>query len=491
MRRKSWIGAIDRRVMSEVARTDSVLLDQVLPTLGRSANYGRLWLGVAGALAATRNRSARRGALRGLVALSLASAVANVVSKQVVGRARPAVDLTPLARRLVKAPRTTSFPSGHSASAAAFTTGVVLESPLLGVPVAALAAAVAGSRVAVGAHYPSDVVAGVSLGVAAGLLTRWWWPLTPQGPAESGAPSRPVPAEPTGQGLVLVTNAKAGTSHDAVLRVLADELPAAEIVIASPDDDLPTVIEDAARRCSVLGVAGGDGTINLAARIAAGKDVPLLVVPAGTLNHFARDLGVDTAADAIMALRAGQAVRVDLGTAGDQVFVNTSSIGLYVDLVRFREHWEGRLGKWPAMLVGLVHILRHAAPQDMVVDGELRQLWMLYAGNCRYQPIGFAPTHRSRLDDGLLDVRIVDATERFARTRIVLAVLTGTLRWCPAYQPSVRSDLVVAATDGTIELSVDGEVTEVASRIELAKAPGALRVYRPAGAATGPDGCTG
>jgi diacylglycerol kinase family enzyme/membrane-associated phospholipid phosphatase len=488
MRRKSWVGATDRAVMGRVARTDSLLLDQVLPALGRSANYGRLWLGVAGALAATRNRQARRGALRGLIALGLASGAANVLSKRVVGRARPAVDLTPLARRLIKAPSTTSFPSGHSASAAAFATGVLLENPLLGVPVAGLAAAVAASRVAVGAHYPSDVVAGVSLGVAAGLLTRWWWPLTPQGPAASGAPDRPVPAEPTGQGLVVVTNAKAGTTHDAVLRVLAEELPAAEIVIATPEDDLPAVVEEAAGRCSVLGVAGGDGTINLAAKIAVRRNVPLLVVPAGTLNHFARDLGVDSVGDAIMALRAGQAIRVDLGKAGDQVFVNTSSVGLYVDLVRFRERWEGRLGKWPAMLVGLVHVLRNVAPQDLMVDGEARQLWMLFAGNCRYQPIGFAPTHRSRLDDGLLDVRIVDATERFARTRIVLAVLTGTLRWCPAYQPSARSEVVVEAKDGSIELSVDGEVTDVSAKIELAKATGVLTVYRPAGAATGPQG---
>jgi diacylglycerol kinase family enzyme/membrane-associated phospholipid phosphatase len=475
-------------MMAAVARTDSVVLDQVLPRLGRTANYGRLWFGVAGALAATRNRQARRGALRGLIALSLASAAVNVLSKRVVGRARPAVELAPLVRRLARAPRTTSFPSGHSASAAAFATGVLLESPLLGVPVAGLAVAVAGSRVAVGAHYPSDVVAGVSLGAAAGLLTQWWWPLTPNGPAESGAPGRPVPAEPTGRGLVVVTNAKAGTTHDAMLRVLADELPDAEIIIATPEDDLAAVLADAAGRCKVLGVAGGDGTINLAAKIAVRRNVPMLVVPAGTLNHFARDLGIDTIADAILALRAGDAIRVDLGKAGDQVFVNTSSVGLYVDLVRFREHWEARLGKWPAMLLGLVHILRTAAPQQLVVDGEPRLLWMLFAGNCSYQPIGFAPTHRSRLDDGLLDVRIVDATERFARTRIVLAVLTGTLRWCPAYQPGARSSVSVEAMDGMIELSVDGEVTEVSSTIELAKTPGVLTVYRPAGAATGPKG---
>src|ERR1700744_6226744 len=188
MRRQRWIGAADRAVMARVARTEGVLLDDVLPRLGRSANYGRLWLGVAGVLAATRQPKARRAALRGLVALSLARATVNVLSKQLVGRPRPAVELAPLVRRLAIAPRTTSFPSGHSASAAAFATGVALESPLLGVPVAVTAAAVAPSRVAVGAHYPSDVVVGVGVGVAAGLATQAWWPRGPLEPATAAAP---------------------------------------------------------------------------------------------------------------------------------------------------------------------------------------------------------------------------------------------------------------------------------------------------------------
>jgi diacylglycerol kinase family enzyme/membrane-associated phospholipid phosphatase len=478
--------------MAKVARTDSVVLDRILPKLGHAANYGGLWMGVAAALAVTRNRQARRGALRGLVALSLASTAANVLSKELIGRVRPDIELTPLARRLLRIPRTTSFPSGHSASAAAFATGVLLESPLLGVPVAGIAAGVATSRVAVGAHYPSDVLAGVGLGVAVGLLTQWWWPRTPPGPAAAGAPSREVPAEPVGQGLVVVANSAAGSkAHEAALRELAIELPAAEVVVAPSGADLEPLFEDAAKRCTVLGAAGGDGTINLAARIAARRNVPLLVIPAGTLNHFARDVGVTSVRDAVQALRAGEAVRVDVGCAGDQVFVNTSSIGLYVDLVRFREHWEGRLGKWPAMLVGLVRVLRETPPRKLLVDGEPRLLWMLFAGNGRYRPIGFAPTHRPRLDDGMLDVRMVDASERFARTRIVLAVLTGTLRWCPAYQADVRPGLVVETDDGPIELSVDGEITEVSSRIELSKSIGALTVYRPAGAATGPHGSTG
>ncbi len=485
MRRQRWIGAADRAVMTRVARTENVVLDRVLPRLGRSANYGRLWAGVAGVLAATQQPKARRAAVRGLVALSLASAAVNVISKQLVGRPRPAADLAPLIRRLAIAPRTTSFPSGHSASAAAFATGVLLESPLLGVPVAVTAAGVATSRVAVGAHYPSDVVAGVGVGVIAGLATQTWWPRGPLDPATAAAPDHRPPALSTGAGLVLVTNAGAGSVRDDSLRRIAAELPEAEVIVAGPEHDLAAVIEDAAKRCVVLGVAGGDGTVNLGAKTAVRHDVPLLVVPAGTLNHFARDSGVESIEAAIGALRAGEAVRVDLGRAGDEVFVNTSSIGLYVDLVRFRERWEKRLGKWPAMLVGLVHVLRHSEPEEVEVEGVPRRLWMLFAGNCAHEPVGFAPTSRPSLDDGLLDVRIVDAAVPLARTRIVLGALTRTLRWSRAYELSRRTSLQLKGMNGTLALSVDGEVTDVPQTVELGKSPRALTVYRPGGAASG------
>ena len=171
--RRGLLGTVDRRVMARVAEADSVVLDRVLPALGRSANYGRLWWATSGVLVLT---GQSRAALRGLGSLALASFTANVLSKQLIGRKRPSVAAIPLRRRLRRPPVGTSFPSGHSASAAAFTTGVALESPVAAVPIGVLAIGVAASRVATGAHYPSDVLAGVALGVGSGLLSRWWWP---------------------------------------------------------------------------------------------------------------------------------------------------------------------------------------------------------------------------------------------------------------------------------------------------------------------------
>ncbi len=180
---------LDQRALDRLAAVESRLLDQALPRLSEAANYGRLWLGVAAALAVTGRRDARRAAARGLVSLALASATTNVLAKGLAGRARPHTGRVPDVRRLRRAPVTTSFPSGHSASAAAVAAGVALEMPPLAVPVGCLAAAVITSRVVTGAHYPSDVLAGSAVGVGAAALTLWWWPrrtpVRPAGPPRS------------------------------------------------------------------------------------------------------------------------------------------------------------------------------------------------------------------------------------------------------------------------------------------------------------------
>jgi diacylglycerol kinase family enzyme/membrane-associated phospholipid phosphatase len=475
-----WIHRRDLRLFDLVARRRSgVVLDRVLPTLGRSANYGRLWMGVAAGLAATGNRRSRRAGLRGLVALSTASSVTNLVSKRLARRTRPATEGIPAIRRLLRSPVTTSFPSGHSASAAAFATGVAIEFPLLAVPIAVVAGGVAVSRVVTGAHYPSDVLAGVVLGAGAGALTLWWWPRVPAGPAAAYQLRERTVAAPTGDGAVVVVNMGAGSASEKIVDILATELPDAEIVPVEPGQDLDEAVRAAADRAKVLGIAGGDGSINLAARAAADRGIPLMVVPAGTLNHFALEIGVESVDDAVTALRTGSAARVDLGRVADEVFVNTCSTGLYADLVRFRRRWEPRVGKWPAVVIGLVHALRRSHPHEMTVDGEPRRLWLLFAGNGNYRPKGFAPTYRPSLDDGSLDVRMMDGAARFARTRIVLAVLTRTLRWSRVYDARSATEVRVSLPEDQVRISVDGEVKLVPGDFEIRVDRRGLLVYRP------------
>ncbi|SRR6266566_55358 len=466
--------------MERIASARSPVLDHVLPAVGEAANHSVLWLAIALGMAATGNKRSRRAALRGVAGIAIAGTVANVVAKGLTGRARPTGEI-PVLRRLIDVPKTTSFPSGHSASAAAFATGVALELPRLAVPVGAVAFLVGASRVATGVHYPSDVVAGFSLGAAAGALTLRWWPLRPSKPADATRPWREAPAAPTGEGVVLAVNESAGSASPQLTELLREQLPDAEIIEMAEGDDLGELLRGAARRAKIIGVAGGDGTLNVAADVAQDTDLPLLVIPAGTFNHFSADLGVTSAQDALAALRAGEAVCVDVGVAGQQPFLNTSSTGVYADLVEARERLEDRIGKWPALMVALVHVLRHSRPQDVFVNGRRRRLWLLFAGNCCYAPQGFAPSYRPNLADGQLDVRVVDAKLPFARLRLLAAVLTGTLGRSRVYRTWTARTVEIATADGSpILVSVDGEVTESGASIRLAKRPAQLLVYRPA-----------
>jgi diacylglycerol kinase family enzyme/membrane-associated phospholipid phosphatase len=476
------VAAWDARTLDRLGAADSAILDHLLPRLGRAADHGVLWFAVAAGLGATRNKWSRRAALRGVASLTIASTAANVMAKQLVGRDRPA-GLVPAIRRQLSPPRTTSFPSGHAASAAAFATGVALELPVLAVPAGALAAAIGASRVVTGVHHPSDVAAGFALGTAAGLLTLRWWPRRPATPAAAARPRREAPAAPTGTGLVLIVNCSAGTASQALADSLRTDLPDAEIVVASAADDLQDLFKAAVLRGGILGAAGGDGTVRLAAGFAAEAGMPLLVVPAGTFNHFAADLGVHSAQDALTALRAGDSVLVDVATAGEEVFLNTASTGVYVDLVKAREEIENVVGKWPAVFAALISVLRTSKPVELIVNGRRRRVWLLFAGNCRYEPAGAAPAYRPDLADGTLDVRMVDGTQPFARARLVLAVLLGTLGRSRVYRAWPAATLRIAAADGSpVQLSLDGETTEAGAAIKLTKHRKGLLVYRPSGA---------
>ena len=168
------IAALDRAAMRRVARVNSPVLDSVMPELSELANHGKLWLAIGACLQATGNRRAGRAARRGLASLAVASATANIIGKGLSSRRRPDAEV-PAARRLAHAPWTSSFPSGHAASAAAFAAGAAIEMPELAPGVLALALAVGASRVVTGVHYPSDVLAGFAIGAAAAASTLLWW----------------------------------------------------------------------------------------------------------------------------------------------------------------------------------------------------------------------------------------------------------------------------------------------------------------------------
>jgi undecaprenyl-diphosphatase len=380
-------------------------------------------------------------------------------------------------------------PFGVIAAATAAVAGAAQEHAVVGAGVGVCALAAAGWRRRSGrwrGRSPAGVAARVGVGGAIGVATRFVWPVAPKEPA-AVAPQRTwVDVDPgrDGAGVSIVVNPGAGSGalgpDVPPTSELQSALPAAEVVELEPGADLAEALERVATNgCRAIGVAGGDGSINTAAGVALHHRLPLVVVPAGTLNHLARDLGVESVADAVAAVRDGHAVEIDVARIAGRPFLNTASFGSYAELVDAREALEGRIGKWPALAVAIVRVLRRGEPVEVDLDGRRRRLWIAFVGNCRYLPEGMAPTWRERLDDGRLDVRVVDAGHSFSRTRLALAAATGTLRRSRVFETWVTDELPVRSANGALRLARDGETFDGADAFAVAKTGERLAVFTP------------
>lgn len=232
-----------------------------------------------------------------------------------------------------------------------------------------------------------------------------------------------------------------------------------------------------AEGADLLAVAGGDGTQALVAEVAARHDLPFVVIPAGTRNHFALDLGLDRddPAAALEALTDGVELRIDLGYAADRVFVNNASFGMYASVVTDPAYRDAKtrttLRTLPALLTG------EDAPRLRTrADGtNLDGLQALLVSN---NPYGRAvdaasPGRRERLDSGLLGVVCVRVANTAQAARIVRGPRSGQLIRLNAGEVVVESDT------GALPVGIDGEHVVLPSPVVCRSAPGALRVRVP------------
>lgn len=230
--------------------------------------------------------------------------------------------------------------------------------------------------------------------------------------------------------------------------------------VLGDDEDPAAVAADAATDAEALGIAGGDGSLAAVAEVAIERDLPFVCVPLGTRNHFARDLGLDRR-DPVAALDAfaGEERRVDVGRAGERLFLNNVSIGSYASLVHGREVHRRRRESL-ATARALLRTLHQPHRLRLRVDGETLAVRVVLVANNSYELKLFELGARNNLTGG----------------RLHLYSASGLLP--TDWQERIGERFEVAG-NGTLRAAIDGEPVELETPLELAVEPGALRVLLP------------
>ena len=252
-------------------------------------------------------------------------------------------------------------------------------------------------------------------------------------------------------------------------------------------------MEDAARQAVAAGAemvvaGGGDGTVNAVAGVVVGTNVVLGVLPMGTLNHFARDLGLPPKLDhaaQLLAAGPGGARAVDVGEVNGRRFVNNASVGLYAHIVSRRERQQHRLGrnKWVALLVAAASVLRRYPMLEVVLDtGERatpRRTPFLFVGNNRYEMNLLSAVGRTAIDRGELSLYFAHRAGRLGLVWMALRGLFGRLDQASDFEAMALAEVTVRTRRKTLRLALDGEVTRMAPPLHFRVLPGALRVIAP------------
>jgi YegS/Rv2252/BmrU family lipid kinase len=242
----------------------------------------------------------------------------------------------------------------------------------------------------------------------------------------------------------------------------------------------------AERGDELLVVGGGDGTVSAAASALVGTDTRLGIVPLGTLNHFARDLGIPTTFEEAVELIAGRSERrVDVAEMNDRLFINNSAIGLYPLMVIDRGLQRRRLGrsKRLAMIVASLRTLARFNHQRLTLtvnDQEARiDTPLLFVGNNEYRTDIAAAGQRESLEDGVLSVYVMRKKTRRGLIAACIRALFNRSRADDMVRIDGVERLCVSSRKRQLAVSIDGEVVRAEPPLHYRIRKKALRVIAP------------
>jgi undecaprenyl-diphosphatase len=484
------LDAWDQRLFRRLTRRERQVVDRGLKRLSNSANRSVLWFAIAALVAILGGRRGRRAALRGVISIAITSTLVNLPLKYLARRDRPPMrgGDRPLP---VSLPGSFSFPSGHSASAFAFATGVALEEPRLLAPILPLAAGVAYSRVHLRVHYPFDVLAGATIGAVMGLgsepvvrVARQWWDSMVPVPEAERAKTNDV---------ILVASPHAGRGANLARAKTAMRATGLKIAAEITVDDiakLPGLLSRNGSIPPIVVAAGGDGTVGSVANAVITAPAVMAILPLGTSNDFARSLNIPLRVEnAVRLISNGRVSRVDAGRLqregqAPRHFVHAAAAGLNVEFAKFatRADLRQRLGRLTYAIAAALALKERPVFRVKVEYGdqaeplELVHLAVInapvFGGFLDLKIPGAAP------DDGALHVIMVEHLPMRRLLRSAFYPALGVHRKIRGFRTLQVSRLTVQPKD-PMDVTLDGEICgPMSGTFDVVR--GGLQVITPA-----------
>jgi len=293
-----------------------------------------------------------------------------------------------------------------------------------------------------------------------------------------------VPAEPAQQPALLINPKSGGGKADKFGLVDECERRGIDAIVLKEGDDLVQLAEDAiANGADVIGMAGGDGSQALVASVAIKHDIPHVVIPSGTRNHFALDLGIDRndVVGTLDAFSDGYERRIDLATVNGRVFVNNASVGVYAKIVQSPEYRDNKAGTTAAMLPELIG--PDATPLDLRFTGpdgkEHPTAHVIMVSNDPYELHSFIGRGtRERIDLGVLGMVAAQISSAADFSRFVALETTGRLHRHKGWMEWTAPDFQIDSSE-PVEIGVDGEALKLEPPLVFESKKGVLRVRIP------------
>jgi diacylglycerol kinase family enzyme len=280
------------------------------------------------------------------------------------------------------------------------------------------------------------------------------------------------------------------TLRDALTAAFAERGVVAEIELLA-GDALRTGAERAVAEvrsgtADAVVVGGGDGSVSTVASVLAGTGIPLGVLPLGTLNHFAKDLGIPTELDgAVAVIGARQQRAVDVAEVNGQVFINNSSIGIYPYMVLDRERRRRRAGlsKWTAMALAAWRAFRHLPVRRLAIAAESMtepyRTPCLFVGNNAYEVHPPLLVRRPMLDQGQLCLYVAKAQTRLGLLWLVIRTALGLHNRARDLEMFQTRTAEIRSSASRLLVAADGEVEVMRPPLRYRVNPGALTVFAP------------